>query len=98
MGSAYLALAGCLAAGLYGIANELPLPERSTGNGYADLSRGILPRNLWEASRAMKESELPAQLFGAAFCDHFVRTREWEWREYSKAVTDWETRRYFEIV
>lgn len=94
----YLALAGCLAAGLYGIANELPLPERSTGNGYADLSRGILPRNLWEASRAMKESELPAQLFGAAFCDHFVRTREWEWREYSKAVTDWETRRYFEIV
>jgi hypothetical protein len=25
-------------------------------------------------------------------------TREWEWRQHLKAVTDWEYRRYFEII
>ena len=46
----------------------------------------------------MKDSELPAELFGADFVDHFVRTREWEWRRFSQAVTDWEVKRYFEVI
>jgi glutamine synthetase len=46
----------------------------------------------------MKESDIPKQLFGEAFVNHFVSSREWEWREFSKAVTDWETKRYFEII
>jgi glutamine synthetase len=27
-----------------------------------------------------------------------VRTRDWEVREYDKAVTDWELSRYFEVI
>jgi glutamine synthetase len=27
-----------------------------------------------------------------------VRTREWEWRQFQDAVTDWELKRYFEII
>jgi glutamine synthetase len=35
---------------------------------------------------------------GTELVDHFVATREWEWRQFQDAVTDWETRRYFEII
>ncbi|MCB0850598.1 MAG: glutamine synthetase, partial [Bacteroidetes bacterium] len=59
---------------------------------------GVLPRNLHQATQAMKNSEVSKELFGEAFVDHYVRTRDWEWREFSKAITDWEMRRYFEII
>jgi glutamine synthetase len=36
--------------------------------------------------------------FGDAFVDHFAATREWEEREFRKAITDWELARYFEII
>ena len=95
----YLAMAACLAAGLYGIRNGLKLTIPATkGSGYADKSNGVLPRNLWEATQAMKESPLARELFGEAFTDHFVRTREWEWRQFGRVVTDWELKRYFEII
>jgi glutamine synthetase len=95
----YLAMAACLASGLYGIRNQLPLMTPATvGSGYADLSNGILPRNLWDATQAMKQSSVAAELFGAPFVDHFTRTREWEWRQFARVVTDWELKRYFEII
>jgi glutamine synthetase len=95
----YLAMAGCLASGLYGIRNKLKLeiPE-TTGNGYADKSKGFLPKTLLEATRAMKESTIATELFGKAFADHFTATREWEWYQFCKSVTDWELKRYFEII
>ncbi len=95
----YLAMSACLAAGLYGIENKLKLKLPETiGNGYEDAGAGTLPKNLWEATQAMKDSDIPKQLFGEEFVNHFVASREWEWREFSKAVTDWETKRYFEII
>ena len=95
----YLAMAAALASGLYGIKNKLPLKVKQTkGNGYAEKSNGTLPRNLFEAATAMKESKLARELFGAEFVEHFTNSRLWEWREYSKAVTNWEMKRYFEII
>jgi glutamine synthetase len=95
----YLAMAACLASGLYGIEKKLPLKTApTTGNGYADTAKGTLPRNLSEATSAMKNSPVARQLFGESFVDHFTATREWEWRQYGKAVTDWELKRYFEII
>jgi len=95
----YLAMAACLAAGLYGVRKGLKLTVPATrGSGYADKSNGVLPRNLWEATQAMKVSPLARELFGEAFTDHFVGTREWEWRQFGKAVTDWELKRYLEII
>ncbi len=77
----YLAMAGCLAAGLYGIKNKLKLKTPATkGNGYADTKNGKLPKNLWEASQAMKQSAVAKELFGEEFVAHFTGTREWEWR------------------
>jgi len=95
----YLAMAACLAAGLYGVRQQMKLDVPATkGSGYADKSNGIFPRNLWEATQAMKDSPVARELFGEAFVDHFVRTREWEWRQFAQVVTDWELKRYFEII
>ncbi|MEL6675995.1 MAG: glutamine synthetase family protein [Bacteroidota bacterium] len=95
----YLALAGCLAAGLYGISQGMKLEQpKVVGNGYEAFDYGVLPKNLHEATQAMKNSPVAREILGQGFVDHFVRTREWEWRQFSKAVTDWEMKRYFEII
>jgi glutamine synthetase len=95
----YLALAAALASGLYGIKNKLKLEVPETiGNAYNVEKTNILPRDLKEATREMARSEIAKQLFGAEFVDHFTKTREWEWRQFENAVTDWELKRYFEII
>ena len=95
----YLAMAACLASGLYGVKNKMKLSTPVTaGNGYADIRYGVLPKNLWDATQQMKQSAIAKELFGEAFVDHFTATREWEWRQFSKVVTDWELKRYMEII
>ena len=32
------------------------------------------------------------------FVEHYAASREWEDREFRRAVTDWELARYFEII
>ncbi len=95
----YLAMSAALASGLYGVRRGLKLNQPHTvGNGYLDFKNGSLPGNLNQASQTMKDSEVALELFGKEFLDHFIQTREWEWREFSKIITDWELRRYFEII
>lgn len=95
----YLSLAASLASGLYGIKNKLPLLIPPTkGNEYQNMSAQGLPRTLQEATLAMKTSPIATELFGETFVTHFVGTREWEWRQFMQKVTDWELKRYFEII
>jgi len=95
----YLSLAASLASGLYGIENKLPLDILSTkGSEYDNPANQPFPTTLKEATDAMKSSDIANKLFGHAFVDHFVRTREWEWNQFTKKVTDWELKRYFEII
>ncbi len=95
----YLAMSAALASGLYGIKNKLELNINATiGNGYQNAANGSLAANLEEAARAMQNSAIAKNLFGDAFVNHFTNTRLWEWRQFSKKVTDWELKRYFETV
>lgn len=95
----YLALAGCLAAGLWGVEQKLELTDAPIkGSAYVEGPAGRLPRNLHEAATAMGESKIARELFGEAFVEHYVGSRLWEWRQYQEAVTDWELRRYFEVI
>ena len=94
----YFAVAFGLAAGIRGIERGLELQAPTTGSGYHDESVDRLPRNLREATERMAASPIARDLFGDSFVDHFCATREWEWRQFEDAVTDWETRRYFEII
>jgi glutamine synthetase len=95
----YLAMAACLAAGMYGIKHNLELKKTATiGNGYLDDSNSRLPKNLFDATQIMRDSAIANDIFSEKFVQHFTQTREWECRQYAKAVTDWEMRRYFEII
>ncbi|MDP4129259.1 MAG: glutamine synthetase family protein [Bacteroidota bacterium] len=95
----YLAMAGCLASGLYGIKNEMKLTQPITrGNGYLDFSNGSLPHTLHEATQMMRQSKDAKEILGEKFVEHFTLTREWEWKRHLKSVTDWEYKRYFEII
>jgi glutamine synthetase len=38
------------------------------------------------------------EILGEEFVDHYVRTRDWEVRQYDKVVGEWELARYFESV
>jgi glutamine synthetase len=93
----YLALAALLASGLYGIEHKLELPEPVSGNAYAQAAPR-LSKNLGEATQRFAQSALARELLGAEFVDHFANTRLWEWRQFERAVTDWERKRYFELT
>ncbi|MCB9060797.1 MAG: glutamine synthetase [Halobacteriovoraceae bacterium] len=95
----YLAMAASLATGFYGVKNNLDLEvEETIGNGYKNFSNGTLPKSLTEASELMNSSEIARDLFGDAFVDHFTATRLWEAKQAASSVTDWELKRYFEII
>jgi glutamine synthetase len=92
----YLAMAASLAAGLDGIERKLELPP-PTVNAYAG-DAAPLPRTLAAATKLFRESKMARCWLGDEFVDHYASTREWEVRQFEKAVTDWELARYFESV
>ncbi|HXM43993.1 MAG TPA: glutamine synthetase family protein [Bryobacteraceae bacterium] len=92
----YLAMAAALAAGLDGIERKLELPPPTVNAYSADAS--ALPRTLADATRLFRESRVAREWLGEQFVEHYASTREWEVRQYEKAVTDWELARYFESV
>jgi glutamine synthetase len=95
----YLGIAAALASGLYGVQNNLKLEDAPVvGNAYEAHDAVRLPGNLYDAAVKMKESKIAREIFGDGFIDHFATTRIWEWRQFQKAVTDWELKRYFEII
>jgi glutamine synthetase len=95
--NAYIGMAVSLAAGLWGIENEVEPPEPCAGNGYS-AEAPMLPRSLREAVTLLKESKRARQILGDEFVDHYVRTRDWEARRYERAVTNWELERYMELI
>ena len=95
----YLAVAAVLAAGLNGIEKGLKLttkPITGTNQGAENVPRA--PRTLIETTRVFRDSKVARDWFGDDFVEHFAATREWEWRQWLDAVTDWELKRYFEII
>lgn len=95
----YLAIAACLASGLYGIEKGLTLKDKPIkGNAYQESAMPRLPRSLQEATANLDNSKIVRGLFGDEFVDHFVKTRQWEWRQFQDSVTNWELQRYFEII
>ena len=97
--NAHVAIATCLAAGLHGIEKKIKPPKQGSGDASKhDAGFAPLPRTLKEANRALSESKAARAILGAPFVDHYVRTRDWEVRQYERAVTEWELKRYFESI
>jgi glutamine synthetase len=95
----YLAMAAVIAAGLQGVEKGLKLtaaPITGTNQGAEHIPRA--PRSLIETTRVFRESRIARDWLGDTFVEHFAATREWEHRQWQDAVTDWELKRYFEII
>jgi glutamine synthetase len=95
----YLAMAAVIAAGMHGVEKGLKLtapPITGTNQGADDIPRA--PRSLLRTTHTFKESEIARDWLGDTFVDHFAATRHWEHRQWQDAVTDWELKRYFEII
>ncbi|MEU9488648.1 glutamine synthetase family protein [Streptomyces decoyicus] len=91
----YLAVAGMVAAGLYGIEHELELPEATTGNAYTGDAAHV-PTTLREAAELWEKSPIARAAFGDEVVDHYRHMARVEQDAYDAAVTDWERFRSFE--
>lgn len=90
----YLACAAICACGFYGIENNLVLPPLLPSSKCE-----MLPKSLFEAVAIMEEKDsLARSTLGDEFVDHYVATRNHELRLWNLAVTDWELRRYMEVI
>lgn len=91
----YLAVAGMLAGGLWGIEMELTLEAPLVGNAYV-AERARVPTTLREARDLFATSVLARNAFGDDVVDHYVNAADVELAAFEAAVTDWERVRCFE--
>tara|TARA_B100000674_G_scaffold242704_3_gene199817 strand:+ start:2825 stop:4198 length:1374 start_codon:yes stop_codon:yes gene_type:complete len=96
----YVALAAALGSGLMGIEQRLQPEPQVKGNAYEqDFPDHLaLPETLERAAGKLARSQVAQDLFGKAFVEHYVASRLWEAQEFRKHITDWELKRYFEII
>ena len=95
----YLAMAAVIAAGLHGVEQGLKLttpPITGTNQGAEQVPRA--PRSLIRSTHNFRQSAIARDWLGDSFVEHFAATREWEHRQWQDAVTDWELKRYLEII
>jgi glutamine synthetase len=91
----YLAFAAVIAAGLYGIENDLPLPPALEGNAYAsDAER--FPHALYAAIEALEQGTTARAAFGDQVVDHYLNHARTEQRLFDEAVTGYELARMYE--
>ena len=91
----HLAVAALIAAGLYGIENELDLEEPYPGNAY-DSGAETVPHTLREALELWESSKIARAAFGDEVVAHYANNARIELAAFDAAVTDWELRRGFE--
>ncbi|SMF55084.1 L-glutamine synthetase [Tistlia consotensis] len=96
----YIAIAAAIGSGLWGIEHRIEPTPPLEGNAYARKTpaKQGLPATLYEAAGRLRRSKAARELFGDDFVEHYAQSREWEEREFRKAITDWELQRYFEII
>ena len=91
----YLAVAGLIAAGVYGIENKLELEDQTLGNGY-ESDKPHVPTSLREAADLFENSKAAREIFGDDVVKHLVNAARIEIRAFDSAITDWERVRGFE--
>ena len=105
----YLALAATFGAGLLGIKEKLQPTEPIHGGAYFIKveDHHKVPGSLLEAAQLFKKSEAARSIWGDQFVDHFSATRVWEHEQFLKnsrlfenkqKISNWELKRYFEII
>ena len=97
----YAALASTIAAMLDGLERQLQPPAAIDEDVYdwqaADfIARGVktLPQTLGEALNALADDTLLANALGQDYVAEYLSTKQLEWIDYCRIVSDWEYQRY----
>ena len=100
----YLVTAALIAAGLDGIDRNLDPGPAQNINMYqlsleelAAKSIRVLPQSLNEAVAALEQDTVIQQGLGSDLAREFIRLKRMEWIEYSRHVSEWESKRYLEF-
>ncbi|MGD2113804.1 MAG: glutamine synthetase family protein [Acidobacteriota bacterium] len=94
----YLAYAAVLASGLRGIEERIEPPPAVDGDAYAATDLPALPASLGRAIDRFEDSAFARESFGGAVVEHYAHFFRTEEEQFTRAVTDWERRRYFERI
>ena len=94
--NSYLAFAGTLAGGMYGIRHKIALEPAFEGNGYEATNVPRIPSTLLEAIQCWENSSIALECFGPDVHGHILSHAKAEWAAFNRHVTDWELTRYFE--
>jgi len=101
----YLAFTVMLAAAMDGIKNKLMPPKPIEENVYAlneeqKALKGIneLPYSLFEALQELKKDSIIMESLGPHLKNIYIKAKEKEFNEYRIQVTEWELKKYFEII
>lgn len=87
----YLAIAASLAAGLYGIEQELA-PTPPIQGDFTVPDELSLPCTLHDALERLKRSQLARELFGAEFVEGYIASKVMELTSFFDEITPWERR------
>ncbi len=101
----YIALAAILASGLEGIEKKLECKERVYINLY-ELNRyereamGIenLPENLKDAIKELKRNSVVQEALGEHLVEKFIEAKKKEWEDFRTSVSEWEIRKYLNLM
>jgi glutamine synthetase len=96
----YLVMSAMLAGGLYGIENKLAPPELVVGNAYKIPEKDVakVPRTLGDAVQSFLASAQAREYFGEKFVEYYAEFKTIEWKQFCSWVTDWEIKKYLEMV
>lgn len=94
--NAYLTYAASIGAGLYGVRNRVEPPDELRGNGYVATDCDRMPRALYEAIRALEESQAAVEILGQEVVDHYLNAARVEQQAFDEVVHPWERQRYLE--
>jgi glutamine synthetase len=100
----YLVSAALIAAGLDGIDRKLdPGPAQNinlyelTPEQIKEKGIKLLPQSLNEAIDALEADPVICGGLGQGLAREFIRLKRMEWTEYSRHVSEWESKRYLEF-
>jgi len=95
----YLAIAALLASASEGMATGADPGEPLVGEGW-ERPVAPLPATLGEAVERFRDGAFVQDVFGKEVAAHYAEAGRWEWERFfaPDAVTEWERRRYFEVI
>ena len=87
-----------MASGLNGIRNKTKAPPMFEEDVYSADDLPEVPKSLKDALVLFEQSKFALTAFSNAVHQHYIHFSRTEVEAFGAAITDWELKRYFEII